>query len=164
MGDSESNHRLGRFVETPVAGETVRAFVPPPLPPEPPIALLGLMDRLSLAERALGRLDGIAETANQAFDAARRIVDLFKKDREMIARLGVRASSALRVHELFQQHPFLTANQIVQHTALSAPTANGVLGELERMGMVEEVTGRKRGRVFRYSAYLAILNEGTDPL
>jgi Fic family protein len=53
------NQRLGRFVETPAGGEIVRAFVPPPLPPVPTIDLLGLLDRLTTAERALGRLDGI---------------------------------------------------------------------------------------------------------
>src|SRR3954465_2173135 len=51
--------RLGRFLETPVAGEIVRALVPPPLPPLPPLDVLSLLDRLSRAERALGRLDGI---------------------------------------------------------------------------------------------------------
>ena len=51
--------RLGRLVEIPVSGEVVRAFVPPPLPPTPPIDILSLLDRLSAAERALGRLDGI---------------------------------------------------------------------------------------------------------
>ncbi|MBY5461805.1 Fic family protein, partial [Rhizobium leguminosarum] len=59
MSDSELNQRSGRFVETAVAGETVRAFVPPPLPPMPAIDVLSLLERLSLAERALGRLDGI---------------------------------------------------------------------------------------------------------
>lgn len=59
MSDSESKNRLGRFVETVAASETVRAFVPPPLPPEPAIDVLSLLERLSLAERALGRLDGI---------------------------------------------------------------------------------------------------------
>ena len=59
MSEPGSNLRLGSFVETPVAGEIVRAFVPPPLPPEPSIDVLALLKRLSLAERALGRLDGI---------------------------------------------------------------------------------------------------------
>lgn len=59
MTDTTANARLGRFVETSVDGETVRAFVPPPLPPNPPIDVLALLDRLSVAERALGRLDGI---------------------------------------------------------------------------------------------------------
>ncbi len=53
------DERLGRHVETPVGGEVVRAFVPPPLPPIPPIDVLPLLPKLSAAERALGRLDGI---------------------------------------------------------------------------------------------------------
>lgn len=106
----------------------------------------------------------MADTANQACGAATQIVDLFKHDREKITTESDRAGSALRIYELFQQNPFHTANQIVQMTSLSAPTVNAALAELERLGIVEEVTGGKRGRVFSYRRYLAILNEGTDPL
>jgi Fic family protein len=109
-------------------------------------------------------LAGVAETANQAFEAATRIVDLFKEDRERITNESDRAGSALRIHDLFQQNPFLTSNQLVQKTGLSAPTVNAALADLEKMGIVEEITGRKRGRVFSYQRYLAILSEGTDPL
>lgn len=109
-------------------------------------------------------LAGVADTANQAFDAATRIVDLFKEDRERITAESDRAGSALRVHDLFQQNPFLTANQLVERTGLSAPTVNAVLADLERLGVVDEITGRKRGRVFGYRRYLAILSEGTEPL
>lgn len=106
----------------------------------------------------------MADTANQAFGAATQIVDLFKEDREQIATKSDRAGSALRIHELFQQNPFHTANQIVRMTGLYAPTANAALADLERLDIVEEVTDRKRGRVFGYRRYLAILSEGTDPL
>src|SRR3546814_6845184 len=63
-------------------------------------------------------LAGVADTANQAFDAATRIVDLFKEDRERITAESDRAGSALRVHDLFQQNPFLTANQLVERTEI----------------------------------------------
>lgn len=109
-------------------------------------------------------LIGVAETANQAFEAASRIVDLFKEDRERITTESDRAGSALRIHDLFQQNPFLSSNQLVRHTGLSAPTVNAALADLEKMGILEEITGRKRGRVFSYRRYLAILSEGTDPL
>ena len=59
MAEEKANPRLGRCVDALAGGEIVRAFVPPPLPPEPPIDVLALLDSLSLAERALGRLDGI---------------------------------------------------------------------------------------------------------
>jgi Fic family protein len=109
-------------------------------------------------------LEGVAETANQAFEAATRIVDLFKQDRELITMESERAGSVLRVHELLQQNPFVTANLLVGRTGLTAPTINAALADLERLGIIEEVTGRRRGRVFGYRRYLAILNEGTDPL
>ena len=109
-------------------------------------------------------LQGVAETANQAFDAANRIVELFKVDRERITAQSERVGSALRVHEILQQHPFLTAAQLVERTGLTTPTVNAVLAELETLGVVEEMTGRKRGRVFGYRRYLGILNEGCDPL
>jgi Fic family protein len=109
-------------------------------------------------------LDGVTETASQAFDAATRIAELFKRDRERITAESDRAGSVLRVHELLQQNPFLTSNALVERTGLTAPTINAALGDLERLRIVDEVTGRRRGRVFGYRAYLDILNEGTAPL
>jgi Fic family protein len=43
-----------------VGGETVRALVPPPLPPNPPLQLGSLQTPLEQASQALGRLDGLA--------------------------------------------------------------------------------------------------------
>lgn len=54
-----ANPRLGRYISTAVAGEKVRAFLPPPLPPVPQLDLLSLLGPLSEADRAVGRLDGI---------------------------------------------------------------------------------------------------------
>ena len=48
--------RAGRYVRQPAG---YRAFIPTPLPPQPPLNLSGDLHRhLSLADRALGRLDG----------------------------------------------------------------------------------------------------------
>jgi Fic family protein len=53
------NSRLGTYVKTTTAGETVRAFVPPPLPPNPPLELGLIYHQLDRANHALGRLDGL---------------------------------------------------------------------------------------------------------
>lgn len=109
-------------------------------------------------------LDGVAETANHAFDAANHISDLFKRDRERISAAGHGAGSALRVHEFMERHPYATSNALAAATGLTAPTVNSALAALERLRIVEEVTGKRRGRLFGYRAYLDILNEGTAPL
>ena len=54
-----SPSRLGRYVTTTTAGEQVRAFLPPTLPPDPAVDLGRLQRRLERASQALGRLDGL---------------------------------------------------------------------------------------------------------
>ncbi len=58
---ADESPRLGRFIVTAAGGENVSAFVPPPLPPNPPIDMKDLVSHLSDADRALGRLDGISQ-------------------------------------------------------------------------------------------------------
>ncbi|WP_342629526.1 hypothetical protein AAC691_07320 [Nguyenibacter vanlangensis] len=58
-------------------------------------------------------LTGVADTANRAFDAATRIVELFKQDRERITVESDRAGSALRIHDLFQQNPYLSKRELI---------------------------------------------------
>jgi len=50
----------GRYEITAAGGEQVRAFVPAPLPPEPPLELAALQKPLEVALLALGRLDGLS--------------------------------------------------------------------------------------------------------
>ena len=70
------------------------------------------------------------------------------------------ASSALRIHELMQTSPFITAPKAREHTGLTMPTINSALSDLQRLGVMHEVTGRKRGRVYSYRAFMDILSEG----
>lgn len=109
-------------------------------------------------------LDGVTETATQAFSAARRVVDLFENDRARITASGERASSSLRLHDVFQKQPFGTGKSLTLATGLSLPTVYACLDDLERHGIIQEVTGKRRDRVFAYSSYLSIINEGTEPL
>ncbi len=109
-------------------------------------------------------LRGVAEVANQAFHAATRINELFRRDRDGIALAGFAPPSARQLLELMQRHPYATVALLAREARLSLPTVNAALEALRRQGIVSEITGRRRGRVFAYTAYLAILNEGTDPL
>ena len=78
-------------------------------------------------KKARGRLgssffiEGVEQTGNQAFDAAVRIADIFRQDRESITERGERVGSALRPHDFLQRNPLMTANRLGQETGLSAP-------------------------------------------
>ena len=109
-------------------------------------------------------LEGVAETANQAFNAATRIVDLFETDRELIAAQQDGVGSMLRIHKLLQRTPMASASALKRKIDLTVPTINKTLAILEAIGIVREITGKRRGKVYGYTRYLAILEEGTTPL
>jgi Fic family protein len=54
-------HRAGRYITQQAGPEGFAAFIPAPLPTDPPVSLgLELQELLESANRALGRLDGVA--------------------------------------------------------------------------------------------------------
>lgn len=108
--------------------------------------------------------DGVIESSRGAVDTAQRLVNTAREDRDQIHQLGRGASTALRVHHALQQQPVSNSATIVAKTGISLPSVLKSLDSLQRIGIVSEVTGRRRGRVFSYSGYVKILSEGTDPL
>ncbi|MCS6924041.1 MAG: Fic family protein [Fimbriimonadales bacterium] len=109
-------------------------------------------------------LEGVESTAQNAVLTARRLVDLFQSDSERILTLGRLAASAQRVLNAFKERPLLAPKQVAQRTELSIPTVNEALQRLSEMGILAEITGKQRNRVFAYREYLHILSEGTEPL
>ena len=104
---------------------------------------------------------GVRQTAEQAVSSAQALALLFEQDRNRIQGLGRIAGSALQVHFALQQHPIQTIQSATDRTALSTPTVTAVMKHLEDAGIVRELTGKQRYRVFGYDRYLEILNEGT---
>jgi len=110
-------------------------------------------------------LDFFAEaviiTANQAVDTTRQLTDLSNGDRDKISGLGRAAASTLQVHRALLERPIATAGWLVKKTTISPATVNKCLNHLESLGIVSELTGRKRNRLFRYTRYIEIMNYGT---
>ncbi len=109
-------------------------------------------------------LKGVAETAQQAVDTTRRLLGVFDRDRERIRGLGRIATSALEVHRYLQQRPATRVADAVAATGINRTTVTTVFRRLVELGMVRELPGRQRNRVFVYSACLDILSEDTQPL
>lgn len=107
---------------------------------------------------------GVIEVAENAVTTAKRLADLIAQDRERIRSIGRGASTALRVHEALQREPLTTLPRTVARTKLSKPGVTAALRRLMDLGLVNEVSGRRRGRVYSYAAYVQLLSEGTEPL
>jgi Fic family protein len=107
---------------------------------------------------------GVMETADQATQSARQILKLFETDSAKIETLKKAAGSALRVHQLMRTMPLLPIPYASKTLNLTVPTITQSLENLRRLGIVSEITGKKRGRIFAYSEYLSILSQGTKPI
>ena len=109
-------------------------------------------------------LEGVSITAGSAVDTAHRLLALFDDDVARVRTVGRAAASALRVFDALRDRPLATLNALTERTGASYPTVARAVEALETLGIVREITGRKRQRVFAYTRYLAIPNEGTEPL
>ncbi len=107
---------------------------------------------------------GVKETAEQAVSAARRILALLDSDRKRIEALGRPTASVLRVFQHAQTNPILSMQTTARKIGISFPTVAASVNHLQKLGVLREITGKRRSRLFVYDAYLAILNEGTEPL
>lgn len=109
-------------------------------------------------------LEGVESTSQQAVDTAQRILALFHADREKVRGLGRRAGSALQVFEQFTRRPILDAPTIHKTLNVTAPTVRSAVAALHDLGLLDEITGQQRNRIWVYQSYYALLAEGAAPL
>lgn len=109
-------------------------------------------------------LQGVFETAKQAFNTAQRLIELFAQDRLRIESLGRGAGSALQVLQVAQKRVLFSASDVNADVTIALPTIRRSIEALEELGIVREITNKGRNRVWLYSEYLRVLNEGTEPL
>lgn len=109
-------------------------------------------------------LEGIEQTATGAMDTAHRLLALFDADAARVRALGRTAANALRVFDVLRERPVASIQLLADRAGVSFATAARLIDALAGLGIVREITGKKRERVFAYQAYLDILNEGAEPL
>ena len=122
--------------------------------------LQGIRDSGAWEEWLLFFLEGVASVAEEATGTARRIVTLREELRQEIGYgLGRRSSSGLRLLDHLFQNPVVTVKAVQEAVDLSQPAAGALVGELERIGILQEVTGRRRNRIYRFESYLDLFSE-----
>lgn len=107
-------------------------------------------------------LEAVAAMAAEAVDSARELFALVSSDRDMV--LSVRSSSvmAARLFETLPSHPIITMAKAMELLSTTRPTATKAVTSLVEAGVLEETSGKKRGRTFAYAAYLDLLKAGTE--
>ncbi len=109
-------------------------------------------------------LEGVIETANNAYRTTDRLGRMFDADRARIAGAGRRSGSGLKVFGELMKRLEISVSQAASATGLSFPAASSAINLLSELGIVQEVTGKTAGRVFRYTRYFDALEEGAEAI
>jgi Fic family protein len=109
-------------------------------------------------------INAVKETAEIAVRTADELMRLADNDRKKIQSIGRAAGSALRVHHALLQKPLISIPKTCELSGLWTTTVTMVMKQLEKLGIVKEITGARRNRLYSYVSYMNILNQGTEPL
>ena len=105
--------------------------------------------------------EAVTSTAVHASATARELLKVGNRDRERIRTLGRVAASALQVHRALMEKPVATMKSMSEKTGLASATIGKVFARLEKLGIVKELTGNRRNRLYCYSDYLRTMEHGT---
>jgi Fic family protein len=101
-------------------------------------------------------LTGMAETAAKGRDVFREVLLLRNKVEHDVLVLGKRAPLARQALNHLYKKPVISAGDLATSLNVSTPTVNALLRELISKGVVTEITGQLRGRVYVFEAYLKL--------
>ncbi|WP_070138413.1 Fic family protein [Crocinitomix algicola] len=101
-------------------------------------------------------LVGVVETAKSSIETFDKILKLQEEVDEKLQTLGSRTNNARTVISYLYQRPMIDANKVCELTEVSPPSAYKLIAELEKVNILEEVTGGQRGKQYWFSDYIRI--------
>ena len=105
-------------------------------------------------------LVGIIETSEKGSNTFKSILKLKEQieDRKILT-LGKKLSTAKSLMNYLYRKPVVSAQDVQDELKVSPPTANSLLSDFERLGILKEKTGWKRNREFEFTEYLNLFRD-----
>lgn len=103
-------------------------------------------------------LVGVIETAESGIKTFDGILQLQKQIDAKIHSMGSRAGNAQKIMFYLYQRPVIQAQMVSTVTGMSPATGYKLLTDLESLGIIKEVTGAQRGKLYVFKDYLDYFN------
>ena len=116
----------------------------------------GLKRYAAQAGGEIVKLFKIAETASKGRRVFQEILALRTEVEHALLGLGKRAPNARLALNLLYRQPIVSAADLEKALHVSTPTANALIRDLERLGILVETSGQLRGRVYEFQRYLKL--------
>jgi Fic family protein len=107
-------------------------------------------------------LEGVSTIADEATHLIGTLFVLTDRDRRRIVESPHATIMGLRLFDRLFQHPIVTIKSVARLCATTRPTATNAVEALCKVGILEETTGKRRDRTYRYGEYLDQLGAETE--
>ena len=118
--------------------------------------LMRVREKNDLAQWFRFFLVGVIETAKSSTTTFDRILKLKEKVEVQLQTLGSRTANAQKVMMYLYQRPVVNAAKVGKAAGVSPASAYKLIADLERFGILKEITGAKRGKMYVFDAYLSL--------
>lgn len=101
-------------------------------------------------------LNAVIETAGKSLETFKNILSLKNEIDEKIVTLNRRAENGRKlVHKLYS-NPVTDVNEVINITGLGKKAAIDLIKVFEKIGVLDEITGLKRNRIYMFKRYLQL--------
>lgn len=104
-------------------------------------------------------LNGVIETCRDGLAKMQKIEALLTEDMSALTALGRSRATAEKVLSVLKRRPIANVRTLTECLTISKPTATLALRNLEKLNIVEEITGGRYGKTYAYSAYIKLLGD-----
>ncbi len=107
-------------------------------------------------------LSGVAETSEEATNTAREIIGLKERLFTLLCEKSVSSPHAVRLLNHMFTAPLISSNEIGRQLSISKETAIQLLNKFEHVGIIKEITGKKRYKKYLFKEYVDLISRGTE--
>ena len=104
-------------------------------------------------------LEAVIVTANSGVKTFQDILSLKQEMDAIVVGFGKKAHNASKLLEYLYQRPIISISDIIEPLEVSKPTANSLVKEFEEKGILKEITGYERNKLFAFDKYLSIYSQ-----
>lgn len=103
-------------------------------------------------------LTGVIETSQKGIRTFNGILHLRDQINSKVKELGAKSKDASKVIDYLYQTPVIYAQKVIDITGKSTRTAYALIAEMERLGILKEITGASRGKLYVFKDYMDLFH------
>jgi Fic family protein len=107
-------------------------------------------------------LKGVIWTSESALETIKKVLELAEKHKKLLIQKKIASPFAIALLDHLFLKPHVSIKEISEHFQIAQQTSITLVNQFTELGILKEVTGKKRGKRYSYWEYLAYLSEGTN--